>query len=123
MGFCRKLCENGVIFEKEAIRFSFYHTRQIIKEKIQFDILPEKLEELRRKFIDYANKLVEFSVPKPKAVPLMFKILDIRFNLDKKNEEVGREIKRRDEIKEQAGNVTIYCAFGLLSLAPPPITL
>ena len=105
LGFCRKLCDNGVIFEKEAIRFSFYHTRQIIREKIQFDILPEKLVELRRKFIEYAKKLTEFSVPKPKAVPLMFKILDIRFNLDKKDEELGREIKRRDEIKERAGRL------------------
>ena len=105
LGFCRKLCDNGVIFEKETIRFSFYHTRGIIKEKIQFDILPGKLDELRTKFIGYASKLAEFSVPKPKAVPFMLKILDIRFNLDKKDEELGREIKRRDEIVERAGRL------------------
>lgn len=104
LGFCRKLCDNGVIFEKEAIRCSFYHTRQIIKE-IQFDILPEKLDELRRKFIEYANKLSEVSVPKPKAVPLMLKILDIKFDLDKKDGELKGEIKRMDEIEERAGRL------------------
>ena len=105
LGFCRKLCDNGVIFEKEAIRFSFYHTRQVMRENIHFDILPGKLEELRRKFIDYASNLAEVAVPKPKAVPLMFKILDIRFNLDKKDEELGREIKRRNEVKERASRL------------------
>ena len=76
-----------------------------MRENIDFDILPGKLEGLRRRFIEYANNLAEVAVPKPKAVPLMLKILDIRFHLDKKDEELGREIRRRDEIKERAGRL------------------
>lgn len=105
LGFCRKLCDNGVIFESETIRFSFYHTRQIIKENIQFDILPGKLETLKNKFIDYSKKLSEFPVPIEKATPLMCRALDIKFDMEKKNKELEREKKRRDEFKERASRL------------------
>ena len=102
LGFCRKLCDNGVIFEKETIRFSFYHTKKIIKNGIHFDILPNKLETLRRKFMDYTEKLNELPVPQEKALPLMCKILNIKFNLEKKDKELEIERKRRDEFKQRA---------------------
>lgn len=105
LGFCRKLCDNGVIFEREAIRFSFHHTRQIIKEDIRFDILPDKLEMLKRKFIDYSKKLSEFPIPREKAIPLMCKALDIKFNMEKKNKELEREKKRRNDFKERASRL------------------
>ena len=102
LGFCRKLCDNGVIFEKETIRFSFYHTKQIIKEDIRFDILPNKLETLRRKFMDYSEKLSELPVPRIKALPLMSKILNIKFNLEKKDKELELEKKRLNDYKQRA---------------------
>jgi len=105
LGFCRKLCDNGVIFEKEAIKFSFYHTKQIIKENIEFDMLPDKIETLKRKFIDYSKKLSEFFVPDGIAISLMCKVLDIKFNLEKKGKELEKEKKRRNEFKERADNL------------------
>jgi len=90
LGFCRKLCDNGVIFEKETIKFSFYHTKQIIKE-VEFKILPNKLETLKNKFIEYSKKLSECPVPNEKAIPLMCKIMDIKFNLEKKGKELEKE--------------------------------
>lgn len=105
LGFCRKLCDNGVIFEKEAIKFTFYHTKQIIKENIKFEILPDKLEKLKRKFIEYSNKLSACPVPDEKAIPLMCKVLGIKFNLEKQGKEFEKEKKRRDEFKARADSL------------------
>ena len=105
LGFCRKLCDNGVIFEKEAIRFSLYHTRQVIKEKIEFHVLPDKLEKLKRKFIDYSKNLSEFLVAAERAMGLMCKVLDIKFNLEKEGKELEKEKKRRDEFIARAGSL------------------
>jgi len=105
LGFCRKLCDNGVIFEKEAIKFTFYHTKKIIKENIEFEILPDKLETVKRNFIEYSNKLSECLIPYEKEIPLMCKVLDIKFNLEKQERELEKEIKRRDEFKKRADSL------------------
>lgn len=50
VGFCRKLCLNGVIFETETIQFTFSHLRHELNQAIKFDIKREQFEEIADKF-------------------------------------------------------------------------
>lgn len=51
VGFCRKLCANGVIFETDTIRFWYPHLRREIgHDDIQFEIRPGQLERLTERF-------------------------------------------------------------------------
>lgn len=63
VGFCRKLCLNGTIFESETIRFRYSHSKHEIGKSIQFEVKKNKLNELIDSFKDSMQRLKEFSVP------------------------------------------------------------
>lgn len=51
VGFCRKLCANGVIFETDTIRFVYAHLRREVGgDPIRFEIQPGQLERLAERF-------------------------------------------------------------------------
>lgn len=87
LGFCRKLCFNGVIFETESIKFFYYHTKQAIESRMDFEVLPDQLERLKNRFIAYSNGLRECQVPRKMALPLMCKVLGMNPDVLRKTEQ------------------------------------
>lgn len=75
IGYCRKLCLNGVIFEREAIEFKFTHSRSAIGKRLDFKIAKGKLEALRQKFETDAERLHRFQIPVEMELPIFFKAL------------------------------------------------
>lgn len=58
VGFCRSLCANGVIFERETIRFSHAHARgQLRPSELEFSIKAGQFAELAGRFQDMIHSL------------------------------------------------------------------
>jgi hypothetical protein len=58
VGFCRKLCGNGVIFERETVGFSFLHLlRQVPTEEFKFRIKAGQFERLVARFGGFVTAL------------------------------------------------------------------
>lgn len=56
VGFCRKLCANGVIFETDTIRFVYAHLRREVGgDPIRFEIQPGQLERLAERFRNFVR--------------------------------------------------------------------
>jgi hypothetical protein len=106
LGFVRKLCDNGVIFERQAITFKFDHTRQAIKDKIDFSGQYGKLKALEQQFINYMTGIKDIAVPRPYALPLMVKALDMKFDTSTGDvKKKGNAEKRLDEFSEHASRL------------------
>lgn len=86
LGFCRKLCNNGMIFEKKTIEYRYYHTTNEIAPEGEFDIDFRKLKDLEKEFVDYMHNLKKYYVPEQYVIPLVCKALDLSFKLDGKKE-------------------------------------
>ena len=77
IGYCRKLCLNGVIFESEVIEFRFPHSRERIGETLSFKLGKERMESVRKKFGAQAERLLSHSIENGVAVPLFFKAMNL----------------------------------------------
>jgi len=77
IGYCRKLCLNGVIFESEVIEFRFPHSRVRIPETLDFKLGKERMETVRKEFGARAERLVSHELDASVAVPLFFKALEL----------------------------------------------
>lgn len=81
LGFCRKLCDNGMIFEKETIQYKFYHTRQEISPAGQFKIDFERLKTLEASFRESVDRLNSYAVPQKAFLPLVCVALYLEFDI------------------------------------------
>lgn len=77
IGYCRKLCLNGVIFESEVIEFRFPHSRVRIPETLDFKLGKERMETVRKQFGARAERLLSYGVDEGIAVPLFFKAMNL----------------------------------------------
>ena len=77
IGYCRKLCLNGVIFESEVIEFRFPHSRERIGETLSFKLGKERMEAVKKKFGAQAERLLSYGVDKDVALPLFFKAMNL----------------------------------------------
>jgi len=77
IGYCRKLCLNGVIFESEVIEFRFPHSRVRIPETLDFKLGKERMETVRKEFGARAERLLSHELDASTAVPLFFKALEL----------------------------------------------
>ena len=87
IGFCRKLCDNGVIFEQGTVSVNFRHTKTSFKGMDINNIDVSHLKRLEEDFIQKAKKSVKVKLPRKYFVPLAAKVLNRNFNLKEKNEE------------------------------------
>lgn len=85
IGFCRKLCLNGAIFESEAVQFKFIHSRKTIKSELDFKIAEGKLKALHQKFETDAERLHRFQIPVGMEVPIFFKALTLPLPTENKD--------------------------------------
>lgn len=52
IGFIRKICKNGLVGPEDLISFRFDHTRGEIGESIKFNLQQDKLDDMKRAFLD-----------------------------------------------------------------------
>jgi len=131
VGYCRKICLNGVIFGKYSIRFTFSHTRDGLRETPNFEAGVHKLEGLRASFLGIAERLMGFAVTEDEALALVFRGLGLPVPKESA-EGPGREAFRalRDNARERVGRYqadlgsNAYAAFNAmtdLASHPPDI--
>lgn len=75
IGFCRKICLNGTIFEAETIRFVYSHVKHKIGRSIRFDIEKDKLETLIIEFKDAMRALKDFQMEKVNGKQIFYIVL------------------------------------------------
>lgn len=85
IGFCRKLCDNGVIFEKSTTQLKFSHTTKDIKKQDLKHVDVSNLKRLETEFIQKTKRSLEIPLPVKYFVPLAAKVLGRQFNLSETN--------------------------------------
>lgn len=85
LGFCRKLCNNGVIFEQGIVSINLNHTKKSIKQLDLSNIDVSKFETYVEDFINKTKKSTEIKLPREFFIPLSAKILNRVFKLNDKN--------------------------------------
>jgi hypothetical protein len=92
IGFVRKLCSNGVIFDKETVKVKYLHTTVGIPAQIKVDT--SKLKILEKEFINNLLNLKRFYVHKKDIFPMFCKALELNFNFDNVNNPFNNQQKR-----------------------------
>ena len=77
IGFVRKLCSNGMIFDKQTVKVKINHTKQKQDWEIKADI--QKLKGLEKEFISHMLNLKRFYLPKKYIFPLVCKALALNY--------------------------------------------
>lgn len=86
IGFCRKLCDNGMIYEQNLVSISMTHTRKSIRNLNLSNIDVSDLKKFETDFINKTKKSAEIELPRKFFLPLAAKVLNINFDLNEKNE-------------------------------------
>ena len=86
IGFCRKLCNNGAIFEKGIVSINLIHSKHSFKgldpRKIEITHLKKFEEDFRKS----TQRSIEIKLPRKYFLPLAAKVLNRNFNLNEKDE-------------------------------------
>eukprot|EP01047_Picozoa_sp_COSAG01_P001877 COSAG01_NODE_46_length_32080_cov_716.589319_26_plen_329_part_00 len=83
LGFCRGICNNGLIFGKNSIEFKFTHTRSAKNDPdAQFNLKSGEFVRLEQEFIESLRKLKRFHVPRKFMWPLLCKLFEMKIPTD-----------------------------------------
>ena len=78
IGFCRKVCLNGVVFGAETIRLTFNHIKHRLTNDIRFVLQKGKIGKLVEDFKSYTNKLKNYHIPKAHALKIVHALFRIK---------------------------------------------
>ena len=78
IGFCRKVCLNGVIFGAETIRLTFSHVKHRLTNDIRFVLQKGKIGKLVEDFKSYTNKLKNYHIPRTQALRIIHALFRIK---------------------------------------------
>ena len=78
IGFCRKVCLNGVIFGAETIRLTFSHVKHRLTNDIRFVLQKGKIGKLVEDFKSYTNRLKNYRIPKAQALKIIHALFRIK---------------------------------------------
>lgn len=98
LGFCRKLCDNGVIFEKETITFAYTHTKGMLNiDAIEKQLAnDDRMSRLQISFINWMQQLKNYPVADNYVLALCARIMGVKFDIETKNFE--RRKKETDRL-------------------------
>ena len=94
IGFCRKLCNNGVIFEANLVSISMAHNKHLFRNYDFMNINVSQLKEFENDFIQKTKISTETEIPRKYFLPLAAKVLNRNFDLaekDKYKQEIIKE--------------------------------
>jgi len=95
IGFCRKLCNNGVVFEKDLVSISMAHTKPQFRNTDFTNINVSHLKKFEDDFINKTKKSLEVEIAQKYFLPLAAKVLNQNFNLAEKNEKKRKLIEQK----------------------------
>jgi hypothetical protein len=76
LGFCRKICKNGVIFGKKNIVFKFVHTKSSPDPALKFKLRAGELSKMEAEFTEALLNLKRFHVPRKVMWALACKVFE-----------------------------------------------
>lgn len=80
IGFVKKLCSNGIIFNSKTVTIEHAHSGKNFLPKVTSDLTELKI--LEADFINYMNNLQRFYIKKDLAFPLLLKVLKLDYKLE-----------------------------------------
>lgn len=95
LGFCRKLCNNGVIFEANLVSISLAHTKQLLRASKFMNINVDHLKQFENDFIQKTKISTETEIPRKYFLPLAAKVLNRNFDLAEKDKYKQAIIKEK----------------------------
>ena len=95
IGFCRKLCDNGVIFEEDLVSISMAHTKQMFRNDEFMNIKISHLKVFEDDFIKKTKRTNEIKLPRKYFLPLAAKVLNRNFDLNEKDEKKRKLIEQK----------------------------
>ena len=100
LGFCRKVCDNGVIFEREFVSLNYNHYKRSLKniqEYSEKDLKLKKLKSIESRFRKYMKTLEEIKIEEKYFTPVTANIFGLKFNSDSVSERYKKIIERQRE--------------------------
>lgn len=98
-GFVRKLCSNGIIFQKESVRVKFYHTKGELNIDLKQDKQFQRLKELEQEFSSHMKRLHEIELTKELIKALSLHLLGLKFDI------AAKDLKRRKDEQDRFASV------------------
>lgn len=90
LGFSRKYCDNGCIFEEDTFRVKYYHTKSATKPVLEGAEKFQRLEELQKEFVNHLHQLEKVPFPAPLLPALVARVFKLHFS-----DETEKKRKRR----------------------------
>lgn len=121
LGFCRWICQNGMIFESKSVDFVFTHTKGVVSEaRIGRQLAAaarERIGEIRSledQFIAKLRNLKKHSVPQNVMLALACKVFNLHLTRDDAEKMSGAERKKAAAFvqKIKADTKEYYSQFG-----------
>lgn len=110
IGFCRKICFNGIIFESETIKFTFSHVKYKLKDDISFALEKGKMQALFKKFASYAKRLKSFPITADDSLQVITTLFGIKdksdIDFDDKKEDKDDYLSLIADIKKKLKKYT-----------------
>lgn len=100
LGFCRQVCDNGVIFEREFVSLDYIHYGNSIGKILNMTVNDLKLKDLKlieSKFIEYMKYLKEIKIEEKYFIPLIAKIFGLKFKSDNVSDRYRKIIEKQKE--------------------------
>jgi len=124
LGFVRKLCSNGVVFDKQTIVIKINHSKGMEQLLVKADL--SKFKEAKTSFINKMLSLRKFNIPKRKHFPLVCKCLGISKPMPNKmgefDERIVDQFSRLKNVSDELSNLyvnaegeTAYSLFNVIT--------
>ena len=78
IGFCRKVCLNGVIFTAQTIRLEYSHVKHELTHNVPIALEKETIAKLVEDFKSHMNKLRNYHIPRERALDLIHVLFRIK---------------------------------------------
>lgn len=122
LGFVRKLCSNGVIFDKNTVKIKMVHNKG--NHRINYKTDLDRFKSAKLSFITKMLSLKKFNIPKSKHFPLICKCLGIKrpkvngsTEIDERIEQQFQKLKLdSSELTTQYVNVDGETAYSLFNV-------
>lgn len=89
IGFCRKLCDNGVIFESNLVNVKIYHQRRSFNPDKLFEVLnAARFITLIEEFRFHLDETKEVKIEKKYFIATIAKSLQLKFELNSTNKQI-----------------------------------
>jgi len=101
----RKLCSNGIIFDKKTVKVKYAHSKGQIPTEITADI--SKLKTLEADFISHLLNLKRFYIDPAFVFPVLCKALKLNWNFDSEsNQNLQKTLDQYANLKDLSKELT-----------------